>query len=422
MSDVYQKKIINCLLDKYEKSRLFSGDNKVNVRIKEKTVKIFPEYGEHSAFEEFREINTAIEFLGDKGLVSAPKGKNGMFPETELNIENLDESYRFTGRRNKRAVLTECGKMIEDWLTKISIIPVNDDNCKIIDVLIAFGKAQLIRIDESKLPQSFESIAEYEDILKLFLYLPELSNEILIRKLSVKLYGDSKKLEALEGKAETLLYEYGELTAEKDLVFEELGIIKTPSYVCVKGKMILYFGNEYLISEYCGSTENQLQMVDVSLIPGGIALSSESLKYIVKVVVVAQRLVTIENLTTYHEFDSGDSAVMYLGGFHNTVKRNFLRRVNIDNPNVEYYHFGDIDAGGFYILQHLNRETGLKFKSLNMDVATMEKYKAFTKKLTESDQKRLKKMLGGEFDDVIRYMLENNCKLEQEAIDNKIGF
>ena len=63
MSDVYQKKIINYLLDRYERSKLFSGENKVNVRIKEKTVKIFPEYGEHSAFEKFMEINMNIQRL-----------------------------------------------------------------------------------------------------------------------------------------------------------------------------------------------------------------------------------------------------------------------------------------------------------------------------------------------------------------------
>ena len=111
----------------------------------------------------------------------------------------------------------------------------------------------------------------------------------------------------------------------------------------------------------------------------------------------------------------------YLGGFHNTVKRNFLRRVNTDNPNIGYFHIGDIAAGGFNILQHLNRETGMNFKCLNMDVATLEKYKTFTKKLTENDQKRLKKMLNSEFDDVIRYMLKNNCKLEQEVIDTQRG-
>ena len=52
-----------------------------------------------------------------------------------------------------------------------------------------------------------------------------------------------------------------------------------------------------------------------------------------------------------------------------------------------------------------------------MDVATLEKYRAFTKKLTENDRSRLKNLLGGEFDAVVRYMLEHDCKLEQEAIE-----
>ena len=54
-----------------------------------------------------------------------------------------------------------------------------------------------------------------------------------------------------------------------------------------------------------------------------------------------------------------------------------------------------------------------------MDVAILEKYKDFTKKLTDRDRSRLKNLLGGEFDTVIRYMLENDCKLEQEAIVKK---
>ena len=52
-----------------------------------------------------------------------------------------------------------------------------------------------------------------------------------------------------------------------------------------------------------------------------------------------------------------------------------------------------------------------------MNIGTIKKYKDYTKKLTENDRIRLKNLLGGEFDEVINYMLENDCKLEQEAID-----
>ena len=35
----------------------------------------------------------------------------------------------------------------------------------------------------------------------------------------------------------------------------------------------------------------------------------------------------------------------------------FLKKVISDNLNVGYYHFGDIDIGGFLIHKHLCRET-----------------------------------------------------------------
>lgn len=36
----------------------------------------------------------------------------------------------------------------------------------------------------------------------------------------------------------------------------------------------------------------------------------------------------------------------------------------------------------------------------------------------DNDAKRLKKLTETEFSDIINYMLENNCKLEQETMDS----
>lgn len=41
----------------------------------------------------------------------------------------------------------------------------------------------------------------------------------------------------------------------------------------------------------------------------------------------------------------------------------------------------------------------------------------YAKRLEKNDRKRLLSLLGSEFDDTINYMLEHDCKLEQEAID-----
>ncbi|MBR3336772.1 MAG: hypothetical protein IKG26_07045 [Bacillus sp. (in: Bacteria)] len=88
-----------------------------------------------------------------------------------------------------------------------------------------------------------------------------------------------------------------------------------------------------------------------------------------------------------------------------------------NNPDIDYYHYGDIDAGGFYILLHLREKTGVEFKPMNMDVETIATNVDYAKPLTENDKRRLKNLLNGEFNDVVTYMLENNCKLEQEVLD-----
>jgi hypothetical protein len=136
---------------------------------------------------------------------------------------------------------------------------------------------------------------------------------------------------------------------------------------------------------------------------------------------MGQRVVTVENLTSFHDYHAGTDTVIYLGGFHNAVKRRFLELLYEENPSVEYYHFGDLDAGGFYILSHLRRKTAIPFRPLHMDVETLQNYSPFTKPLTANDRKRMQLLLEmpeftGTDGDAIRYMLDHDCKLEQEAV------
>lgn len=97
------------------------------------------------------------------------------------------------------------------------------------------------------------------------------------------------------------------------------------------------------------------------------------------------------NLTSFYNYgitkSNMDDFVIYLGGFHNRSKRDFLKKIYDRNNNKEYRHFGDIDACRFYILEHLKRKTGIPFVSMNMDKCILTKY-----------------------------MLECGYKLEQEAV------
>ncbi len=52
-----------------------------------------------------------------------------------------------------------------------------------------------------------------------------------------------------------------------------------------------------------------------------------------------------------------------------------------------------------------------------MGVNTLKANLQYTKKLTENDKKRLTALADTEFGATIEFMLKNNCKLEQEAMD-----
>ena len=118
-----------------------------------------------------------------------------------------------------------------------------------------------------------------------------------------------------------------------------------------------------------------------------------------------------------YTYENNNDFVIYLGGFHNAVKREFIKKIYNSNPSKTYMHFGDIDAGGFYILKHLKTKTGVNFLPMKMDIETLQLYKDCVKTLSTEDRKRLEKLLGdNEFKDVIAYMLENDCKLEQENV------
>ena len=198
--------------------------------------------------------------------------------------------------------------------------------------------------------------------------------------------------------------------AEKDFVeiLAEYGIYHTPNYVHLKGQL------SFRIYE----TE-----FDLANLKQGIGISGEDLSAIRFCEMSAiKRVITIENLTTFFRWEEPESLIIYLGGYHNAVRRALLKAVYEALPDAEYYHFGDIDAGGFEIYRDLCQKTGIPFEMYRMNLDTLKAYQEYGRELTENDRIRLRKILernAGETEEiceVIRYMLEWNVKLEQECV------
>jgi hypothetical protein len=245
-------------------------------------------------------------------------------------------------------------------------------------------------------------IHTFEMLLQAIHGILDLESETFERDFSVRLFGDSKVFDnKIKNKVISILFEYGDF-AEKSTVLHELNLVSNPGHVFFKGSGIITIAG---------------QTIDISLLHGDMALSTALLQDVEKIEVTGESVITIENLTTFNTFDAQNVFAIYLGGYHNTIRRNFIQKIFEQNQDKQYLHFGDIDAGGFYILMHLRRKTGVPFRPYKMDVSTLIQNMQYAKPLTDNDRKRLSSLKNDEFAGVIEYMLENNCKLEQEALD-----
>lgn len=385
----YEKRILNHLIDKYERSKSFSGENKVNQRFTEKIKKLYPKYSDPSEYELFRNINDAIEEMQNREFISICNAKNVFENSVILNTNKLDEIYAFLNRTPKAELHDTLLAILERY-----------QNAN--EVLSKYCSEQISRIKCNKSVERFDGdINDFENTLKAVKEIYNVTEETFERDFSVRLYSDSKAFERIRNKVARILFQYGDFPKE-ETVLEDMNIVKNPGHVYLKGKGII------TIKE---------QTIDLSLLKGDIAISSVILKDIDEVKIIGEKLITVENLTTFNRFRDPDALIIYLGGFHNTHRRNFIKMIHKNNQTVDYLHYGDIDAGGFYILLHLRKKTGIDFKPYRMDTATLKQYIDLTKSLTENDKKRLNNLLSTEFRDTVEFMLENNCKLEQEAIN-----
>lgn len=385
----YEKQILNALLDKYEGSKSFIGTNQVNQNFVCKVAQMFPKYKDDSEYELFCDINEAVDTLAVQGFVTAKKLKNGVVQSVTLNLNAVNHAYEYLGRIPKSDIVTDLKKVL---------LLYKDDNA----ILSAYCACQLKRLAENRSVEFFDDDFDvYESILKAVSKITDVKNETFERDFSIQVLGDSKAFEKIRSKVVSLLYEYGDFP-DKDTLLADLNIIKNPGHVYFKGKGII---------TVCG------QEIDFSKMTGDMAISSEMLKNVDYIAVLGDNVVTIENLTTFNAFKCENSFAIYLGGYHNTSRRNFIKKVYEQNGDKRYLHFGDIDAGGFYILRHLRNKTGIAFAPYCMDVETLKANLRCSKTLTENDKKRLAALADTEFSEIVGFMLENNCKLEQEAMD-----
>jgi hypothetical protein len=137
----------------------------------------------------------------------------------------------------------------------------------------------------------------------------------------------------------------------------------------------------------------------------------------------SSRLITIENATSYHELISlrtPDVLHIYTGGFASPTVITLLQAIRVAQPALPFYHWGDLDAGGFRILLHLRKQLG-EVRPLAMNEATFTLFQDFAQHLTANDRVGLTVLRANDklqdCADIIGTLLADDHKLEQEAVE-----
>ena len=390
----YRVAIAEHLIAAYERRGLYdlqgrTGRQRVFLDVK----KLFPEY-EDLYDDAYLKINEAVELFRNYGVLNGEKDRRGSYGRLALNPDRIGFCYQTVGRRPLGDSRARMENILELW----------DDEG--FPILQQFRESQLERLRKHK-PLEF-GIGEDEDKLQQVLAaLPavlRLDSETYIRNFSEAVFSDSKQFQKIRGCVESVLCRYGGEELTRDTVLESFNLLDNPSYIMLKGQIELQFDRQSL---YLGG------------IPGGIALPSQAVGAVTGAILTADRLISVENLTTYHDQGESGAAVLYLGGFHNSIRTELLRKIYGDNPLAEYCHKGDLDVFGFLILENLKEKTQIPFQAQGMDLQTLQEYEArgLVKPLEAADRKLLRERLPRlePYREVLDYMLEHNCKAEQEA-------
>ncbi len=393
----YGKDMINRLLDIYERR---GGDAKRPEELRAIQVEVskeYPIYKDRYDNEKYREIDAAIERNLEAGLVIAKKDQAGQFSKIKLNLAKVYECYVLLKRTS---IPDQCQKVLD-------VLAKNDHADSPLAGRIVKDFCRQIK-QYKKLPYDLGYDARrVEEVLKVLEAVGKLTSETYIRNFSTALFKDSKKFQReYRATIESILFDYTEDAVEKEDILGYYNLYENPTYVLIKGNAQIVFSES---------------VIELSEMPGGIALSNASLAGIQKITVKADIVITVENLTAYHDCNEPNAVYIYLGGYHNTSKQRLLELIYAENNDREYCHQGDLDVYGFLILENLITKTRIPFKPLFMDVETIERfYRAgLYKSLTARDKKVIESKKDNQllaYKDVLEYMLANDCKVEQESI------
>ena len=101
MLSKFQKDLLNLLLDQYEKSKTYRGENKVTQTFSAKPSRIYPGYdSDYTDVDQIRDFESQMEELERMDLIVISRS-GGQITKLTANPRRWDEDYQLLGREEK---------------------------------------------------------------------------------------------------------------------------------------------------------------------------------------------------------------------------------------------------------------------------------------------------------------------------------
>lgn len=395
----YEEKMLTALAEKYRKSKKDSGTNVIVRRTRITPSQLYKGYNRNDGdMTQIEAVNQAAMHCRQMGFLTFETEK---FSNEIRNIDLVDEKI----------------EELEAYLEQTYHYESKASKRQYVEELIAVysGRSPAAELECRKLRQALEKnrippkYLQAKDLLKALVFIENNREELFLREASMLIYGDSKYLEEamLHPVCKALREFLGRPCGEDELedeILEEYHIRREKQKLCLKGDVMLQNGGKEL---------------ELGNFADGVEFFSDELDGIEHICVRVPEFITVENYTSWLRFRKERAVSFYLGGYAARFQRDFLRKVQEDNPHLVFRHFGDIDAGGLYIHEHLCRVTGIPFQMYRMSCAELQdaRFRSCLQPLTNQDRIRLKSLeKQGTYRELAAYMLEKNVKLEQEII------
>lgn len=403
-----QRLILGLLLDRYERSRHMRapGQSPRGIFLRYDRSSL-PDYWDERRAERRLELNAATEALADRGLVSIRRSRYSAaeIERVDLNLERVAQAYQEAGRTPRRAVELQLAEVARRWAERWGTADWRG--------LFAATVAEAAQ-SGSRLPGGLPAAepAVLDELCRVLEHLGPhgLPREVPRRILSQRLLGASKRLEELQPRLARCLREFGPpgLPDSDRALLAEFGIVENPQYVYLAGPV-------------------RLGGIDLGEVGTDLGLPTALIDRCRVEAVQADQVLTVENLTSFHQVVAALPArtvAVYLGGYHNRVRRELLRKL-AEAGVSRFFHWGDIDLGGFRIALHLAGRSGLPIRPLLMDVQT---YRRYASAGMEFDDRYARELAAAQaepayaaFRPVIQEMLQHRRRVEQEAMDFELS-